>query len=794
MVPLIALYLLASIVLSACGGGGSGGGGGSTAPETGSGSDFNQARAFDREVTGIVPVNDGSGDVFVAGAFTTYTNVVSNRLIRLHADGTVAQSFPVGFNDTVLQLVAAADSSGGVYALGWFTQFNGQSAPGFIRLNRDGTRDTTFQLAAMDQPPTALAPIPDGDGAVYIGGSFTNYGGTTIRHLARLRQNGVLDTSFNPGIGFTGVFNPVISDFIVMSVARMAVEATPTRRLYVSGFFGTYRGTSVPGFLRLLPSGEIDPTFAMGTGPGGGGPPYILPAEALLPTADGKIYVGGTLEGWNGESVSQGLVRVNANGSLDRSFVPPPLVTLMIGPAGDTTGDIYVSGLHFSSSTPYVLRRLRPSGSPAQVFQQPTLNERVNTVIPIGDGSGDIYAGGYFTAYAGTGVNHFARVRNDGTLASTTVRGSGFSYDVWAIGAGGEGRVYVVTAPSVNSYNGAAIRPVVRLLSNGTLDPAFLFRQDNLPGTGTFFSGTILARDGSRVYVTGNFTQYNGSGNAVTSVMRLLSDGSLDQSFVTGRGFHHVIPSARIDDIVAPRVVPAATPSGALYAFGEFNDYNGTPVHNLVRLAANGGLDRTFAIGSGFDGSFGGPLTSVIANEDGSIYVSGQFDTFNGEPVRNIVRLDSTGRRDPSFIPPLAVQALAATPDGSLFVNAPGTSRNAVLRKLRSDGSVDPAFNADPLPGAFINQVIALANDRVAVVGLIGADLTPSHGYVMVLDGAGRQDPIFGMRTIRDISFPSSIVEADDGTGDIYLGGTFTRYENQTMQRIARLNSDGSAD
>jgi uncharacterized delta-60 repeat protein len=790
MVPLIAVYFLASIVLSACGGD-NGGSAGSSPISSGSG--FNQARAFDREVTGIVPVNDGSGDVFVAGAFTTYTNVVSNRLIRLHADGTAAQAFSNGFNDTVLRLVAAGDNTGAMYALGWFTQFNGQPAPGFIRLNRNGTRDTTFQLAAMDRPPTAVAPIPDGSGAVYIGGSFTNYGGTAIRHLAKLRPNGALDPTFNPGTGFTGVFD-LFNDSTVMSVAHMAVETTANRRLYISGLFGTYRGISVPGFLRLLPSGEIDSTFAVGTGPSGGGPPYILPAEALLPTADGKIYVGGTLEGWNGETVPQGLVRVNENGSLDRSFVPPPLVTLIIGPAGDTTGDIYVSGLTTLTSPPYVLRRLRPDGSPVPSFQEPSINQNVSIVVPVSDGSADVYAGGFFTAYAGAGVNHFARVRSDGTLASTTVRGSGFSYDVWAIGAGGEGRVYVVTAPSASSYNGAAIRPVVRLLSNGTLDPAFLFRQDNLPGTGNFFSGMILARDGSRVYVTGNFTQYDGSGNAVTSLMRLLSDGSLDQSFVTGRGFHHVIPSAGIDDIVAPRVVPATTPAGALYAFGEFNDYNGTPVHNLVRLAANGGLDRTFAIGTGFDGSFGGPLTGVFANEDGSIYVSGRFDTFNGEPVRNIVRLDSNGRRDPSFIPPLAVQAFAATADRSLFVNAPNTSRNAVLQKLRSDGSVDPAFNADPLPGAVINQVIALADDRVAVVGLIGADLTPSHGYVMVLDGAGRQDPKFGMRTIRDISFPSSIAEADDGTGDIYLGGTFTRYDNQTMQRIARLNSDGSAD
>ena len=137
------------VLLAGCSIGENGGGGGSSPPPAGSSSAFNQARSFNDSVTGIVPVNDGSGDVFVAGVFTTYTDVVSNRLIRLHADGTVAQAFPDGFNDFVLSLLSARDSSGGMYALGSFTQFNGQPAAGFIRLNRDGSRDTNFQL-----PPT----------------------------------------------------------------------------------------------------------------------------------------------------------------------------------------------------------------------------------------------------------------------------------------------------------------------------------------------------------------------------------------------------------------------------------------------------------------------------------------------------------------------------------------------------------------------------------------------------------------------------------------------------------------
>jgi uncharacterized delta-60 repeat protein len=775
------LASMAVMAVSGCGGGGdsdSGGGGSSPSP-TGSTSAFNQARGFDDAVTGIVPVNDGSGDVFVAGYFTTYTDVPSHRLIRLHADGTVAQAFPEGFNDIVLYLLAARDNSGAMYALGRFSQFNGQPAHGLIRLTREGTRDTSFQLAAMDQSPNIIALIP-GSGDLYIGGGFTTYGGTAIRHLAKLHANGLLDRSFDPGPGFVGLFDGGPGPRMRMVVARMAVEETGSRRLYVSGIFGNYRGTSVPGFVRILPSGEIDLTF-ISTDVGVTASTLII--EALLPTADGKVYVGGRLR----------LMRLNENGSLDPSFVPPPLVTLMIAPAGGTSGDIYVSGFQSSNSVfTYPFRRLRPDGSPAPTFQEPPLNSHAYTVVPVGDGSTDVYAGGYFTAFAGNGVNHFARIRSDGTLTSHTVRGSGFDYDVTDIEPGGQGSLYVVTRS--RSYNGTAIRPLVRLLANGQLDPSFLFKQEVVEGTGVFINSVRRARNENRLYVTGMLREYEG--NPVTSLMRVFSDGSLDPSFVTGRGFRHVIPAASLDDIATPQVVPAVSPAGTLYAFGRFTEYDGTAIPDLVRLTSTGRLDPTFAIGSGFEGSFGRTSPSrVIPNEDGSVYVSGFFDTFNGEPVRNIVRLDSTGRRDPNFMPPQAVQAFAATPDRSLFVNAPGTALRAILRKLKPDGSVDPSFISDPLPGAVITQVITLPNNEVAVIGVLDqqplSGLFRQRGYVIRLNAEGRQDSNFGLRTTN--APPSVLVEADDGTGDLYLGGAFTRYEQQTMQRIARLSPNGAA-
>ena len=185
-----------------------------------------------------------------------------------------------------------------------------------------------------------------------------------------------------------------------------------------------------------------------------------------------------------------------------------------------------------------------------------------------------------------------------------------------------------------------------------------------------------------------------------------------------------------------------------------------------------------------------------MPNEDGSIYVSGFFESFNGETVPGVIRLDSTGRRDPTFVPPADVKVQAVAQDGSPFVIG-RVYPNTRLQKLRRDGSVDPSFHADPVPGA-ITKIFLLSNDRLAVLGAFGTDPNPSfplRGYVTLLDQAGRQDDTFGVRSFNSVlTTPFTVSEADDETGDIFVGGVFTRYENRTMQRIARLNSDGSAD
>jgi hypothetical protein len=71
---------------------------------------------------------------------------------------------------------------------------------------------------------------------------------------------------------------------------------------------------------------------------------------ALLPTSNGKLYVGGSLLSYNGVNNVGSLVRLNMDGTLDSTFVAN--VGYLIGtnvvetivPAGDGTRDIYVGG------------------------------------------------------------------------------------------------------------------------------------------------------------------------------------------------------------------------------------------------------------------------------------------------------------------------------------------------------------------------------------------------------------------------------------------------------------------
>jgi len=112
-----------------------------------------------------------------------------------------------------------------------------------------------------------------------------------------------VDGSFNPAIG-AGGYPYGVSSVVVQSDGKVLI----------GGGFTAVNGTNRISIARLNANGSLDSSFIPGAGVYG----YAV-VVALQP--DGKVLIGGAYSIVNGTNHS-GIVRLNANGSLDSSFDP----------------------------------------------------------------------------------------------------------------------------------------------------------------------------------------------------------------------------------------------------------------------------------------------------------------------------------------------------------------------------------------------------------------------------------------------------------------------------------------
>ena len=359
---------------------------------------------------------------------------------------------------------------------------------------------------------------------------------------------------------------------------------------------------------------------------GSGGFVCTLEARGIAPVSGpaGEVWVGLLAETGDGtvDRVSrlarngQELVAVDiATGSSENS-----VRTIALAVDGGNSGDIYVGG-DFSEG----ILRLNPDGTLDTGFVVGSgFNGRVNRIVPAADGSGDIYVGGDFSAYRGDLVGGLLRLNEDGT------RDTGFvaivpSLDTVAMEGGGSSDVY---------GGGRTFPPLKRWTSSGSFDSSFdpstginpvfaiapaldgsddvyvgggfsgpdriiRLNQDGTPdnvfavGTGFDDDVTVIVRadDGSNeIYAGGEFTAYQG--NPAGGVIRLGITGSNASSFVTGAGFSDPTDLSSRSQVAS--LARAADGSTDLYVGGGFTRYDRRVVNGLVRLDADGSLDTGF--------------------------------------------------------------------------------------------------------------------------------------------------------------------------------------------------------
>ncbi|HTF81323.1 MAG TPA: delta-60 repeat domain-containing protein, partial [Cytophagales bacterium] len=291
--------------------------------------------------------------VIVAGEFTVSDTLRSNYLVRLNADGSTDSTFVVKIGPDKRIVTAALQSDGKILIAGDFTAYDGSSRGRIARLHVDGSLDETFGLSTGANN-TINAMFVQEDGRVVIGGSFTSVNGKTMNYVSRLNSEGSLDPTINVAIGPNNV------------VHTLAVQTD--LRTVIGGAFTTYNGVTRNYVARLNANGSLNLPFNQGTGAS-----LTVNTTALQP--DGKIIMAGNFTAYNGATKNR-VMRLHNDGKVD--------VTFNIGTGVDAS--IYTS-------------LIQPDGK--------------------------IVVGGDFTKYNELKINSLARLNQDGTIDTSFHIGAG---------------------------------------------------------------------------------------------------------------------------------------------------------------------------------------------------------------------------------------------------------------------------------------------------------------------------------------------------------------------------------
>jgi len=239
-------------------------------------STFNPGSGTDGPV--LTMALQGDGKIIIGGEFTTVNNVPHTRIARLNADGSVDNTFlPSGSGASDTVYAVAVQTDGKILLGGLFLTVNGTSQSSIARLNSDGSIDQTFvPVSGADSAVFALAL--QNDGAILAGGAFSTYDGVSRASIARLNQDGTLDTTFGSCAGGVG---PIYD-----------VKIQPNGSILIAGEFSSYNGTPRTNIARLYLDGTLDTGFLDAyynqTQPG---PNQFISTMSLQ--TDGNIIIGG---------------------------------------------------------------------------------------------------------------------------------------------------------------------------------------------------------------------------------------------------------------------------------------------------------------------------------------------------------------------------------------------------------------------------------------------------------------------------------------------------------------------
>jgi hypothetical protein len=500
----------------------------------------------------------------------------------------------------------------------------------------------------------------------------------------------------------------------------------------------------------------------------GGTPPY----KYALVSGPGSLSAAGVYSSANVSGSA--IVRVTDNLGITASASVRVLRIRVNGPvaAAVTDGTSWYIGGSFTAVNPYSAPRLliadAASGDPVLGcdLQSGFLN---GTVSAIATSSTAIYVGGQFDHYRGIPASNLVKIDPVTCDLDPVFNQSGGLGDGMAPGTQvgnlllSGNSLYVSGAFSV--YRNTPVGAVIKLdATTGDLDPNFA------QTAGAGFAGP-LALSGNALYVGGAFATYDGT--AVAHLAKVdATTGHVDPTF--GGGSHP-------DDAVFALTISG----GSLYAGGVFTHYGPTAASVAKVNLASGALDPGFAAATlGYD-----YVDSLLVSGT-SLYIGCLPNGTNGIVLAKVDA--TTGVTDNAFTQPYTIDQQVSTiavSNGAMYIGGSfqsyrGQTVQGVAKIDPTTGALDTAFTHSTGVNGQV-QGIAFSGSNVVIGGLISTYRgTPAPHFAKFDIQTDTPDPTF--LALGGANYPVSALTLFNGA--LYASGPFTILNGANAAGVVKLD------
>lgn len=543
----------------------------------------------------------------IIGFFDKVNNLNYKNIVRLNSDGSVDTSFNVGtgFNEEIK--CVAQQTNGKYIVLGKFTQFNNATKYYAARINLDGSNDSSFNINRVFSSQSASGIsygfrevifnnlLMQSDGKILVAGSyFVSNFNIVSKGITRFNTDGTRDTTFNLTNNPSGYYPNTL-------------DLQSDGKIITNNIINNGRP------YRLSVNGSVDNTFVS--------EPCLLDSDLKMVSLNNqKIMTFGDFLKYNSNDLNnttltrKEIFRFNNNGAIDLSYKPQ---------AGFNVG--HLNDIHYSNNQNEVTKiEILPTNNLLIKGRFSTYNDKPFKNLVKTDQNGNIdldfnfsntysidYSPNYDISHANNYDDKFYVIGKNQTQIVT-----GNNTPIFKFNSNGTiDNSYINFQCPITTYK---LLPDNKLLLSGSTDcfkNGNLFKLIKLQENGeidTFFNSALLnssakvfdlQADGKIIVVTENKVCY-----------RLNTDGSIDNTFV----------SLTLNDFIGLLVV---APNDKIFYISNYDNN----LRKLKCLNSDGTIDSSFidnTIGTLYGESYSiSSLPLFLENSKMLIFREGYWNT-----------------------------------------------------------------------------------------------------------------------------------------------------------------------